>query len=70
MDWGGVCVCDVGLDFLWSEGSDGNLCCAGLGLMMMMRLVVVTMVMMVIQSIRARDKASMSQQCSASEVRG
>ena len=27
----GVCV-DVGLDFLWSEGGDCNICCAGLGL--------------------------------------
>ena len=27
----GVCV-DVGLDFLWSEGGDCNVCCAGLGL--------------------------------------
>ena len=26
-----VCV-DVGLDFLWSEGGDSNVCCAGLGL--------------------------------------
>ncbi len=27
----GVCV-DVGMNFLWSEGGDSNVCCVGLGL--------------------------------------